>query len=160
MRIHKTSTESHHEITSSKGKTDKGDRFSKILGVKRKESHPEFNLLAEDQSPGMPAATGQPESISGVRVSTDVERLAAEIVDHISSHQANGARSVEIQFNSQTLEGLRVIVRSDRGAVAVSFLTPVARVAGLLQKNLENLRSALESKGVRVAHLAVNRRMG
>lgn len=161
MRIHKTSTEGHHEITSSKGKTDKSDRFSKILEVRRKESMPQFDLPGESQNPTMSSSARPPESISGAPVLTDVERLAAEIVDHITTHQANGARSVEIQFNSQTLEGLRVSVRStEQGQVAINFQTPVARVAGLVQKNLGDLRSALEGKGIRVTQLVVSRWTG
>lgn len=161
MRIQKTSTEGRHEITGAKAKTDKSDRFSKILEVRRKESMPQFDLPGENQSSAMPGAPSQPESISGAPVSTEMERLAAEIVDRISSHEANGARSVEIQFNSQTLEGLRVSIRtSEQGQVAINFLTPVARVAGLVQKNLGSLRSALESKGIRVTQLVVSRWAG
>lgn len=156
MRIQKTGTEGRHQIASSKVKTDKADRFSKILEEKRKESAPQFNLLAEGQSSGPPAATRQPESISSAPASTDIERLASEIVDRISSNQTDGMRSVEIQFNSQTLEGLRVSVRSQLGSIAINFFTPVARVASLLQKNLGNLRSALESKGIRAPRLVVS----
>jgi flagellar hook-length control protein FliK len=161
MTIHKTGMEGHHEITSSKGKTDKSDRFSKILEVRRKESMPQFDLPGENQSSAMPASARQPESICGAPILADMERLAAEIVDHITSHQANGAGSVEIQFNSQTLEGLRVNVRStEQGQVAINFQTPVARVAGLVQKNLADLRSALESKGIRVTQLVISRWTG
>ncbi len=89
-----------------------------------------------------------------------IDQLASEIVDHISSHQADGMRSVEIQFNSQTLEGLRVSVKSEQGSIAVNFQTPVARVAGLLQKNLGALRSALHTKGIRISQLAISRWAG
>lgn len=161
MRIHKTGTESHHELTSSKAKTDKSDRFSQFLAVRRKESMPQFDLPGENQSSPTPAAARQPESISGAPVLDEVGRLAAEIVDHITTHQANGVRSVEIQFNSQTLEGLRVSVRSvGQAQVAINFQTPVPRVAVSVQKNLEDLRSALEGKGIRVAQLIVSRSGG
>lgn len=157
MRIQKTGTEGRHEITSSKVTADKADRFSKILEEKRKESAPQFNLLGEGQNSELPATTRQPESISNAPASADIDRLASEIVDHISSHQADGMRSVEIQFNSQTLEGLRVSVRGQQGSITIQFVTPVAQVAALLQKNLGNLRSALESKGIRVTQLVVSR---
>ncbi len=161
MRIHKTSMEGRHEITGVKAKTNKSDRFAKILEVRRKDSMPQFDLPGENQSSTMPGPTSRPESISGAPVSTEIEPLATEIVGHISSHEANGARSVEIQFNSQTLEGLRVSVRStEQGQVAINFSTPVPRVAGLLQKNLGSLRSALENKGIRVTKLVVSRWAG
>jgi flagellar hook-length control protein FliK len=156
MRIQKTHTESPREIAQSKGEAGKSDRFSMILEERRKESMPQFNLLARGESPELSVATVQPGHFSGVPASTEVERLAAEIVDRIFSHQSDGSRSLDIQFNSQTLEGLRVNVRSSQGSIAVSFQTPVARVAGLVQKNLGSLRSALESKGVRVSRLVVS----
>ncbi len=160
MRIQKTSPESRQEITNPKGNADKNDRFSKVLEGRRNESMPQFNLSGEGQGSELPPTIRQPESISSAPASTHMERLASEIVDHISSHEADGARSVEIQFNSQTLEGLRVSVQSQQGSIIVCFLTPVARVAGLVQKNLGSLRSALESKGIRVAQLVVSRWTG
>jgi len=156
MRIQKAHTESYQEIVNSKGEAGKKDRFSMILEERRRESMPQFSLLAQGEGPELPVTTGQPGQIPGVPASTDIERLAAEIVDRISSHQTDSSRSVEIQFNSQTLEGLRVNVRSAQGSIAVSFLTPAARVAGLVQKNLGNLRSALESKGIRVSQFVVS----
>ena len=156
MRIQKTHPESHREIAQSKGEAGKSDRFSMILEERRRESMSQFNLLAQSESPELPMTTGQSGQISGVPASIDIERLASEIVDRISSHQVDGSRSVDIQFNSQTLEGLRVNVRSSQGSIAVSFLTPAPRVAGLVQKDLYRLRSALESKGIRVSQLAVS----
>jgi flagellar hook-length control protein FliK len=161
MRVQKTSVEGRHEISGIKARADKNDRFSKILEGSRGQSGPPFNLAGENQSAAMSGVTRQPESISSAPASTDLERLAAEIVDHISSHQSSGARSVEIQFNSETLQGLRVSLRStDQGQVAINFLTPVPRVAGLVQKNLGSLRLALESKGIRVTQVVVSRRPG
>ena len=160
MRVQKPGTEGRHEITGPKAKTNQADRFSKLLEEKRKESGPQFNLLPERQSSELPAPTGQSESISSAPASTDISRLASEIVDHISSHEANGIRSVEIQFNSQTLEGLRVSLRNQQGSITINFLTPVARVAVLVQNNLENLRTTLEGKGIRVTRLAVGRWTG
>ncbi|HEX4772162.1 MAG TPA: flagellar hook-length control protein FliK [Bryobacteraceae bacterium] len=161
MRVQKTSTEGRHEISAVKAKTEKSDRFSKILERSRGESGPQFNLAGENQSSAMRDVTPQSERIFTAPASADLERLAAEIVDHISSHRSNGARSVEIQFNSQTLQGLRVSLRStEQGQVAINFLTPVPRVAGLVQKNLGSLRLALESKGIRVTQLEVSRRPG
>ncbi|MBV8808612.1 MAG: flagellar hook-length control protein FliK [Acidobacteriaceae bacterium] len=160
MRIQKASPEGRQEITNAKGNADKNDRFSKILDERRKESMPQFNLPGEGQGSELPPTIRQPESISSAPASTDIERLASEIVDNISSHEAGGARSVEIQFNSQTLEGLRVSVQTLQGSITVSFLSPVSRVAGLVQRNLGSLRSALESKGIRVAQLAVSRWTG
>ena len=160
MRIQKTGTEGRHEITSTKGKTDKSDRFSKILEVKRKESLPQFDLLGDNRNTVAADVTHQPESVSGTPAPLDVHRLASEIVDHISAHQTSAGRVVEIQFNSQTLEGLRVSVRGEQGQVAINFQTPVGRVAALVQNNLASLRSALENKGIQVSQLIVSKWSG
>lgn len=160
MKIQKTGGESHREITSPKGNAEKRDRFSKILEAKRREPSPHFNLLTENENFGLSEATRQPEIVASITPSLDIERLATEIVDHISSRQMNGPRSVEIQFNSKTLEGLRVSVHSEGGLVAIGFVAPSTRVAGLVQKELGALRSALESKGVRIAQLVLSRQAG
>lgn len=160
MRIHKTSAEGRHELTTSKSGAEKSGRFSKILEERRKDSSPQFNLLSQNQSYETPAATRQPESVYGAQTPVDVQRLASEIVDHISSRQTDSGHLVEIQFNSQTLEALRVSVRSDQGQVAINFLTPVPRIAGLVQQNLDALRGALEDKGIRVSQLVVSRWSG
>jgi hypothetical protein len=155
MRIQKAHTECYQEIANSKGEAGKNDRFSKILEERRKESMPQFSLLG-GEGPELPVSTGHSEHISGLPLSTDVERLALEIVDRISSHQADGSRSVEIQFNSQILKGLLVDVRSLQGSVVVSFISPAQRLSDLVQKNLGTLRSALESKRVRVSRILVS----
>ncbi|MBV9157205.1 MAG: flagellar hook-length control protein FliK [Acidobacteriaceae bacterium] len=155
MRIQKAHTERQQEIANSKVAGDKGGRFSKILEARRQESMPQYNVLAQGERPGLPEVAGKSAQVSSAPVSTDIERLASEIVDHISSHQARGACSVEIQFNSQVLAGLRVNVRSEQGSISVNFLTAAPSVAAVVQKNLGSLRAALEGKGVRVSNLAV-----
>jgi flagellar hook-length control protein FliK len=161
MRVQKTGAQARHEVAGAKPGTQKSDRFSRVLQIKREESAPKFNLTGDNQSSVANTVTRQPENISSIPASADLERLATEIVDHISSHHSDGTPSLEIQFNSQTLEGMRVNVRrTEQGQVAIHFLTPVPRVAALVQKNLSSLRSALESKGMRIAQLQVNRRAG
>ena len=160
MRIQKAHPEGRHNIANSKEHADKGDHFAKILDEKRKESMPQFNLLPGHQNFELPPAAHHTESVSTAAAPADIERLASEIVDHISTHQANGIHSVEIQFNSQILQGLRVSVRIQQGSMHLTFLTPVTRVGGLLQRNLGTLRSALESKGIRIGQLTVSRWAG
>jgi flagellar hook-length control protein FliK len=158
VRIQKANTESRQGIASSKGIREKGnDHFAKILEERRKASMPQFNLQPGDQTMEPQPAAKQPESVSRAVQSPDIEQLASEIVDHIASHQTDGARFVEIQFTSHTLDGLRVSVKSEQGSIAVNFQTPVARIAVLLQRRLGTLRSALEAKGIRVSQLAVSR---
>lgn len=161
MRIQKPGTYARSEITDAKGKSEKSGRFAKALEVKRKESTPQFDLPGENHNFVTQTPTSQPESVSGAPALTEMERLATEIVGKISSHETNGVRSVDIQFNSQVLDGLRVTLRSiGQGQVAVHFATPQARVASLIQKNLGSLRAALEGKGIQVTQFAVSGQAG
>jgi len=158
MRIHKPGLDAHDRLAGSKGKPDKADAFSKILAQKRTESIAAMNVLGENPNSELPAPHS--ENVATAPASLDIERLASEIVDHISSHQAAGTKSVDIQFNSQTLEGLRVTIQSQQGSIAINFLTPVTRIASVVQKNLATLRTALENKGVPVSEVRVVRWAG
>ena len=159
MRIQKPSTDARSEVTSGKGKAEGSGRFAKALAIKRKESTPQFELPGEDHNFVTQTSANQTENISGAPASTEMERLASEIVDKISSRETNGVRSIDIQFNSQVFDGLRVTLRrTEQGLIAVHFATPQGRVASLVQKNLGSLRAALESKGLRVTQLVVSGR--
>jgi flagellar hook-length control protein FliK len=138
---------------------EKNGRFSQFLDEKRKATPLQSNSSGEPQpqSP-LPFITGKSDTISSTPAASNIEHLATEIVDHISSREANGAQVVEIQFNSKTLDGLRVDVRSQQGLVSVNFSTSAPHVTDLLNDNIGSLRSALETKGVRVARLRVIRR--
>jgi len=160
MRILKPNTAGSQEIAGKlQSKVQKTDRFSKVLDKKRKESLPESTRFAEGQEQRAASAdASQTDNISSAPAALNIEQLANEIVDHISCNQTANARTVEIQFNSQTLHGLRVGVQSQGGEISVDLLTSVTGVAELLNNNLGNLRSALEIRGIRVAHLRVSRR--
>jgi flagellar hook-length control protein FliK len=161
MRIQRSSTDTRSEVAGAKGKSEGSGRFARALEVKRKESAAQFDLPGENHDLVTQTAASQTENISAAPAPTEMERLAGEIVDRISSHETNGARSVDIQFNSQVFDGLRVTLRStEQGQVAIYFATPLMRVASVVQKNLGSLRAALERKGIRVTQLVVSGQAG
>jgi len=93
-------------------------------------------------------------SVSAARL--NVEHLAAEIVQHIhAATTADGRRSVEIQFNSKTLDGLQVRVEDSKGSITVSFAARTENVAALLENQAPQLKRALEARGMTVANVSV-----
>jgi flagellar hook-length control protein FliK len=78
----------------------------------------------------------------------------------MAAQSSEGGHTLEIQFNAKTLDGLRVHLQSQQGAISVNLQTAVPDVARLLTNNLSSLRGALERKGATVANLIVDRRHG
>jgi flagellar hook-length control protein FliK len=69
--------------------------------------------------------------------------------------EPNGANRVEIQFNSTTLEGLRVQISQDQDQIAIRFSAASALTSNLLSRNLDQLSAALHSKGLQVSPIQV-----
>ncbi|MBV9508137.1 MAG: flagellar hook-length control protein FliK, partial [Acidobacteriia bacterium] len=81
-----------------------------------------------------------------------VRNLVQEIV---ATPAPDGAARVDVQFNSKTLEGLRVQVTRSEDTISVKFSTSSQSVSQLLSRNLGQLSQALESKGLHVAPIQV-----
>ena len=82
--------------------------------------------------------------------------LASEIVQEIRMVSPSGAPpAIEIQFNSKTLDGLRVQVGSVDGQLNIQFLPKTEQTAQLLSENVASLNQALVDRGYKVAAIAV-----
>ncbi len=161
MRIQKPAMDSRTEAAKPVAESEKNGRFSKILEEKRGESqldnhfptpNPEWNQLQ--------STSAKPQQVAGGGDAARVDQLASEIVSSVAAHEKDGVHSVEIQFNSNVLDGLRVQVQSERGVVSINFIAATPQVSRFLNSNLATLRGALENRGVQITQLAVNRRNG
>ena len=156
MKIVKAGDGSDQQTPKPTGKTGKGSSFAKKLEAKRKVPPTPVtggNAMGGAQTSLL--ATAKAETNASATPSS-IQHLANEIVDHMHSQTVGDVKQVDIQFKSQTLAGLGVQVQSVRGVVSVNFVTQVDSVASLLNRNLDGLRSVLESKGVRVSGLGVS----
>jgi flagellar hook-length control protein FliK len=153
-------------------KTPASDRFSRIL--KDKDAARNGPILRpplsgnppvasqEDLVPRLPLPTTDvPEDLRGPRLPAgqiDVQKLAAEMVQEIhGAEKADGARSLDIQFNSKTLAGLHVHLELNNKALSIKFSTQSDKVAALLTNQANELRNALEASGLKVTGIVVSK---
>jgi len=155
------------------GKVTPPDRFSEILRKKRKRDEETMEEVANLQTalgpaaglsscvPAAPDVASGSDSPASVSPSRDIEQLAAEMVDAIQLSQSpDGTRSIDLSFNSKTLEGLRVRIQSRNGELAIQFATQSEGVTKMLAEHSEGLSEALQSRGLRVARISVSRTSG
>ena len=69
--------------------------------------------------------------------------------------QPGGQQGVEVQFNSTTLNGLRVSIAHNNDQTTIKFSTTSSSVSQLLNRNLDQLSQALQAKGLHVAPIQV-----
>jgi flagellar hook-length control protein FliK len=144
--------------------------FSQLLeqkaeaGQKKKRIQPGVELLLLDGSALMlPAALAggqmQPGMVSQLPAETRVEGadIKALVQEILVVSKPNEPRSVEIQFNSKTLDGLQVQIKQDRDQIAIRFSTASESISDLLSRNLNQLTEALHSKGLQVGPIQVER---
>ena len=94
-------------------------------------------------------------SSAGAVVGTQIQNIAGEIVSQIrSATNKDGSRSVEIEFNSKTLEGLQVRIREQGGTLSIQFATQSEQVATILADHKSELISALASDGFKTASVS------
>jgi flagellar hook-length control protein FliK len=97
-----------------------------------------------------PEAGGAASQTEGAHAS--VAALASEIVEQIRVEIAPGdITSIEIDFNSKTLEGLKVRIESKDGKLGVHFTPPSEKVATLLSQNLATLSQNLTNQGYQLS---------
>ncbi len=86
----------------------------------------------------------------------DIQALAAEVGAHIDLHGQSGTtQTLNMTFDSKTLQGLQVQIRRQDGEVAIHFIAQSDSVASLLKNHVSELRDTLTSKGVKVGLIAV-----
>lgn len=159
MTTNKVTPLTQREITKTDGKGQKSDRFAKLLAEKREKSDMTAPNSAVAASGGQQSqnVTYEPEPVAAGAAPRHIEHLANEIVSHMTAQASEAGHTVEIQFNAKTLDGLRVHLQSQQGAISVNLQTDVPYVARLLTNNLSSLRGVLERKGATVANLIVDR---
>jgi len=69
--------------------------------------------------------------------------------------EPRGRQTVDVQFNSTTLDGLRVRISREEDKIAIRFLTASAAVSDLLSRNADQLSEALQAKGLHVVPIQV-----
>jgi hypothetical protein len=62
---------------------------------------------------------------------------------------------VEVQFHSNTLEGLNVQIAKSGDQISIRLLTNSNSVAQLLSRNSDQLSQGLEARGLRVAPIQI-----
>jgi len=96
----------------------------------------------------------------GVRP-VELDHLLASLVQEISVvAPPDGASSVEIQFDSRTLDGLHVRVQKAGEGVEVRFSTSSESVSRLLSDNIGKLAEALVERGYVAPNVSVQRAQG
>lgn len=109
--------------------------------------------LPQSSTAADPGRITQPATIA----SSQIEKLTAEIGHQIDIFKQGGRlESVNITFDSKTLEGLQVQIRQQDGAMAIHFVTQSDNVSNLLSGHTGELREALTSKGIRIRNIAVS----
>jgi hypothetical protein len=72
--------------------------------------------------------------------------------------KAGGPPIVDVQFNSKTLDGLRVRVSGNKEEIAIRFSTSSESVLQLLKQHVGALSDALQTKGLQVAPVQIEMR--
>ncbi len=161
--------------TSEPTKTSDGKRpgstsslFSEVLGRKsedteRKRIQQESPFAVPDEASSLvspaivPTDQIQPGIVSQSSAPTrseaaDIQALVQEI---LVVSKPDGQQSVEIQFNSKSLDGLNVKISQEQNQIAIRFSTASASVSELLSRNLDQLSDGLQRKGVQLAPIQV-----
>jgi flagellar hook-length control protein FliK len=90
-------------------------------------------------------------------VGAQIQNIAGEIVSEIrSARNKDGSRSVEIEFDSKTLQGLQVMIREQQGTLSILFSTQSENVAALLNNHKPDLISALASDGFKTGSISTS----
>jgi flagellar hook-length control protein FliK len=141
-----------------------GSRFSKVLkGERQQEGKHELPVTADAVTAAPPLMPGflqhdvAPVDVGhAVTVTPDV--LLASLVQEVAAEAPpGGVSSVEIQFDSRTLEGLHVRLEKTGDKIGVRFSTASEAVTRLLTANVDRLTEALVQRGYVAPSVSVQR---
>jgi flagellar hook-length control protein FliK len=94
-------------------------------------------------------------SPGGAIRSTQIQNIAGEIVSQVrSATNKDGSRSLEIEFDSKTLQGLQVRISEQQGSLNIQFSTQSENVAALLADHKADLVIALASDGFKTGTIS------
>jgi flagellar hook-length control protein FliK len=167
MKVDDARTPSGESSQTSETKAPSSSSFSEVLEQKteaeqKKKKNERWARLPSDEaffglpampSPGQiqPGMISQPPAAGRSEVA-DIQALVQEIV--VMSKPA-GQHSIEIQFNSKTLDGLHVQISGEQNQIAIRLSAASPSVSKLLSRNLDQLSEALQGKGLQVASIQV-----
>jgi flagellar hook-length control protein FliK len=110
-------------------------------------------------TPPAPAHVGQVDT--GKAAAPISEALVASLVREITVQiPPSGAKSVDIQFGSRTLQGLHVRIQNAGGGLNVQFSTSSEAISRLLTSNTHALTDALQQRGYVSPVITVQRTEG
>jgi hypothetical protein len=72
--------------------------------------------------------------------------------------EAGGPPTVDVQFNSTTLDGLRVRISGNKDEIAIRFSTSSESVLHLLKQHVGELSDVVQAKGLHVAPIQIEMR--
>jgi flagellar hook-length control protein FliK len=151
-------------------------RFSEVLEKDRQRAT-EDSLTQDDEKraaadPSRAAAIASPVPFSPLRdaapvdaaygiAAPELEPLLTSLVDEITVEAPpDGRTSIDIQFDSRTLEGLHVRIQKAGHAVEVRFSTSSEAISRLLTANSGRLTEALIQRGYVAPNVSVQRPQG
>lgn len=142
--------------------------FSEILERKlenageRKSKEGEPFYLPDDAALPLAAVIPVDQNQVGVASEPSVQMRSEPATIQALAHeilvvaQPNGQRSVELQFNSKTLNGLCVKISQQQDQISIRFSTTSASVSDLISRNLGQLSDVLQHKGLQLAPIQVD----
>ncbi len=102
-----------------------------------------------------PMSTIAPSAAEAPAVLTEVRDLDGLVHEILVVAGPGTKPTVEIQFHSNTLEGLNVQIAKNGDDISIRFLTSSNAVAQLLSRKSDQLSQGLEAKGLHVAPIRV-----
>lgn len=140
-----------------------GSRFSKVLkGEAQQECKREPPVTTDVVATPPPLIPGflshdlAPVD-AGHNVTATADVVLASLVQEIAAEAPLGLSSVDIQFDSHTLEGLHVRLEKTGDRIAVRFSTASDAVTRLLTSNVDRLTEALVQRGYVAPAVSVQR---
>ena len=109
----------------------------------------QFGQLATRETLSQVAEPKQVESKHAVELPQQLQQLVREI------SVAAGKNQVQIEMNSNVLQGLNVRIERQNGALAIQFQTSSPEVTKLISNNLSALSQGLSDRGLNVADIRI-----
>jgi flagellar hook-length control protein FliK len=160
-------------VAQGAAQTTPRGKFSEILKDKKDRRDPAVSedlngepTLLNDAAAGLASATPPaPANVavvdSGQAAAPSSEALVASLVREITVQLPPGsAKSVDIQFDSHTLQGLHVRIQKADSGLNVQFATSSEAVSRLLTSNAPALTEALQQRGYVAPVISVQRPEG
>jgi flagellar hook-length control protein FliK len=137
-----------------RGKDDKKKGFSKAM-EKARDKQGEAEGAANVMQPQAKLNDLSVADVKQTRAASEV-RLTDNLVQEILViNRGSGSQEVHIQFDSKTMDGLRVQIQRENGVLSVKLMSQSDESAKLLSSNADQLAAALQAKGVQVATIQV-----